>query len=258
MLLGRLGAHRVLFGRLGARRVRLGLVPVGLPLLQPAHLCFQALGLLWLVPSEQVRALVPAYKGTRTHDYGVLHLFRHGVKHLRTSFGVGGTCVALPLRGRKKLPPPAYTLLAHDALEADDIVHYVTRTHHDTCAHVTIVANDHDYLPLLVYPNVSVVKLPKCAPLALPKGIDTGDAYLTYKVLTGDKSDNLGKVFARLSKANAMRIANDSTGEALRTALDNANDDTHARWARNEQLIDNRLVPVALRTWLKENAAVCP
>ena len=64
-----------------------------------------------------------AYKGTRTHDDGVLHLFRHGVKHLHTSFGVGGTCIALPLRGRKKLPPPAYTLLAHDALEADDIVH---------------------------------------------------------------------------------------------------------------------------------------
>ena len=163
----------------------------------------------------------------------------------------------MPLRGRKKLPPPAYTLLAHDALEADDIVHYVTRTYHDTCAHVTIVANDHDYLPLLVYPNVSVVKLPKCAPLALPKGIDTGDAYLTYKVLTGDKSDNLGKVFAKLSKANATHIANDLTGEALRNVLDNADDETRARWARNEQLIDNRLVPVALRAWLNENSATC-
>ena len=116
---------------------------------------------------------------------------------------------------------------------------------------VVILANDHDYLPLLEYPNVHIIRLPNTT-LAIPEACgNTPQAFLQMKILMGDKSDNIGPVFAKpsLRKANARQLVD--TPGALEAKLAESDAATRARWARNQVLIDNRLVPEEVGGWME-------
>ena len=82
---------------------------------------------------------------------------------------------------------------------------------------VIIIANDHDYLPLLDSPNVRLLNLKsKNNELCLPVNTVTdrqmtGEEYLQFKILVGDKSDNIPSVFKRCGKKTAMKLVADPT-----------------------------------------------
>ena len=86
------------------------------------------------------------YKKGRNHHSATLKLFQYGQTHILNQ--------SLDL-------PCQVVHQQHDALEADDFIHFATRK---LCAeqehiHVVIIANDHDYLPLLSSCNVRVFSL---------------------------------------------------------------------------------------------------
>lgn len=189
------------------------------------------------------------YKKGRKHDSGVLKLFQYGEQHIANS--------TLPI-----LCPVHH--VHHEALEADDFIHFTARK----CGaerpetSVVIIANDYDYLPLLGNPahDVRLFSLKnKNNELHLPTNTITqkpmtGDEYLQYKILLGDKSDNIPSVFKRCGKKTAMKlIANPSK---LPELLDKGGEDSHTAYDRNKRLIDNRCVPEELRLWMEEHCVL--
>lgn len=176
------------------------------------------------------------YKKGRKHESGVLKLFEYGQTHI-----LNHLCT---------LPCPEHHL-HHDALEADDFIHYIARHRTDLTTRIAIIANDHDYLPLLGDTNVRLFNLKaKNNELHLPINTITdermtGDEYLLYKVLLGDKSDNIPAVFKRCGKKTAMKLVADP--QKRQEQFDKGGEEALAKYTHNRLLIDNRCVPEPLQ-----------
>ena len=160
---------------------------------------------------------------------------------------------------------PHVVHLGHEALEADDLVHLAVAQHQtggyasatggatqttDAPPHSIVIANDHDYLPLLRFPCVTLVNL-QGKPLTLPEGV-SADQMLTYKALVGDKSDNLPPPIPRCGKKTAVKYVNDPA--ALEKAL-TTHPEARAALERNLQLMDNTRAPAELLHWATEQLA---
>lgn len=185
-----------------------------------------------------------AYKKGRKHDSIVLKLFQYGQDYIANH----------PL----SLSCPVHHM-HHEALEADDFIHFATRhcSREIPNARVVIIANDHDYLPLLGNPNVCVLNLKaKHNELHLPMNTVinrqmTGDEYLQYKILVGDKSDNISAVFKRCGKKTAMKLVADK--QKLAEQFEKGGESAMVNYQLNTKLIDNRLVPQKLQEWMEEH-----
>ena len=216
---------------------------------------------------------MPAYKATRDHAPLVLDVFRAGIAWCQTESTHAVTeevkaWMSKPRRGKKAgtsgvqkhVRVPRMVHLMHDALEADDLVHFAVMQH-QTCGanestqtndnvsntllpHSIVIANDQDYLPLRRFPHVTVVNLQDKV-LALPEGV-SADQMLMYKALLGDKSDNIPSPLPRCGKKTAVKYIQDA--DALEKAL-TAHPEAREALARNLQLMDNMRVPAALRQW---------
>lgn len=222
------------------------------------------------------KACCSHYKGTRQHEPTTLRLFGVGHTHLKTKYcnpeaeSLSHTCVVhseWPLvsehtpnrwsvgqhdspKPKRKVLPPKVLSLHHDHLEADDIVHFLTRRVASPQQPVVIVASDHDYLPLLELPHVHLFKLPN-TPLELPKHVETAMEYLQLKILTGDNSDNIGPVFQdkpKVTKTVAMKLIRNP--ELLKERLSASDAATRERYEQNRRLVDNREVPKELQQWM--------
>lgn len=169
---------------------------------------------------------------------------------------------------RIRVPPPplpAYLHVFHDALEADDVIHWTTRACNVAASHsslaiaptanhsprVVIIANDYDYYPLLANPAVTVYKLPN-KPLPPVKHGASPSEFLWLKILLGDPSDNIRPVFThkreKLNPAKALALLRQPG--ALEERLATTDDATRERMASNELLVDNRRIPTVFQTWL--------
>jgi 5'-3' exonuclease len=152
---------------------------------------------------------------------------------------------------RSVLAPPNIITMHHDHLEADDIVHLLTRHIASPTQPVVIIASDHDYLPLLDLPQVHVFKLPN-TPLQLPGHVKSGTEFLMLKTLMGDKSDNVPPVFQsrpKLNKNTAMALIR--APDQLQQRLQEADPATRQRFEQNQLLVDNRLVPDEYKKWTR-------
>lgn len=182
-----------------------------------------------------------AYKKGRKHDSGVLKLFQYGAEYIANE----------PL-----LLPCLVHHMHHEALEADDLIHFATRK---CCAETThprvvIIANDHDYLPLLGNSNVRLFSLRTELHLPVNSATDrqmTGDEYLQYKILIGDKSDNIAAVFKRCGKKTAMKLVADE--QKLKEHFEKCGERAKANYRQNKRLIDNRCVPHELHEWMDKH-----
>jgi 5'-3' exonuclease len=136
---------------------------------------------------------------------------------------------------------PVYAL-RHDGLEADDIVaHLVRRYSVDTNI---IITNDGDYLQLLKYKNVEIYD----SKTGKKKICESPKRFLEAKILTGDKSDNIAPIRARIGPATAEELID--TGEIYKlleeTDADGKPTELRRNYERNKELIDLENTPQEL------------
>ena len=101
----------------------------------------------------------------------------------------------------EELKPDA--ILKHDKLEADDIISIlkseITNKYNIDMYSITIITGDHDYLQL-IDSNTSIYDL-KFKNLTDKKGVFSDPhKNLFYKIVLGDKSDNIKALFKRCTK----------------------------------------------------------
>lgn len=180
------------------------------------------------------------YKSTRVHTDALRALFAACVHRIRDEF-----CA--------RADAPSVLALEHAELEADDIVHFLTRrlipktADSAEAARITIVASDHDYIPLLELPGVSIVDL-KQKPVQCPRSIPLAH-FLLVKILAGDKSDNIPPIFPGCGPKTALRLAVDP--ERLRRKLEES-EAWRRNYERNAMLIDNTKLRDSHQAWLQQ------
>lgn len=96
-----------------------------------------------------------------------------------------------------------YKLCKYDTLEADDIV-YLIQKKINTLSKIIIITNDNDYLQMYS-PNVKIFNM-QFKDLSLKINYNPYTELL-LKIIIGDKSDNIPKIFNGLKKDTALNIA---------------------------------------------------
>jgi|GEM_PF-1976407 len=123
--------------------------------------------------------------------------------------------------------------------EADDCVgvicNYVRENQPDR--EIVIISNDTDFLQL-VDNKVQLVKPAKLKPVPLKS--ESGEKYLKTKILTGDTSDNIPKVFKGCGPKKAEELINDPRAFELQVK---SQPDRWARYQHNLNLISFQQIP---------------
>jgi 5'-3' exonuclease len=163
----------------------------------------------------------PEYKGTR--DYSKFNgnkLFQWTYDHLLPKYTTS-------------------TVLRFDRLEADDVAAIlVKQIRKHTNSKIVIITSDHDYLQLLSYPNVTLLNLKGDSLGEKSIGSPYGD--LMKKVIMGDPSDNLPKVFKRCGVKTLQKYLDDKTLLEKELSKDK---EAKSRYDLNQQLIDFNNIP---------------
>lgn len=171
--------------------------------------------------------LYPAYKGTRDERVDSFNgeIFKH-------------TYEVLFPRLRKKY---GFQEMMHPHLEADDIIAISVKvaTAVPRAGGITIITNDNDYVQLYKH-GVEIINLQK---KSLRDRVDNVDTYIDYKVIVGDKSDNIPSIAKKVGDKTAKKMIEDPAmfekvmgGEGVRD-----------RYELNRTLIDFERIPVAYR-----------
>lgn len=179
------------------------------------------------------KEILPTYKQNRTHSDVFLSSFKRAEKILKTYISKKNN----------------YFEIHHDNLEADDIVHFMTRKLASyNIYNITIIANDSDYIPLLQLYSVQIVTL-SGKPIRAPNK-DELQYFMLVKILSGDKSDNIPSVFPRCGKKTALQLAKNP--EKLNTKLASSSV-WNNNFVRNTILIDNEKIPIKYIKWLQSS-----
>lgn len=131
-------------------------------------------------------------------------------------------------------------VIRFEDLEADDtgaiIVRWMAQNRPDE--KIVIITNDNDYLQLLQYDNITLINLKEENLIKRSLGSPMSD--LLKKVILGDKSDNIPKVFERCGEKTLLKYI-DNLNE-LENAL-NKNPDFRRQYNLNRLLIDFNKIP---------------
>lgn len=170
----------------------------------------------------------PEYKATRVYD---------------DSFK-GGSFFKMAYEGEELFKKGGYeNIVRHESLEADDCIAIMTREvlSKDPTAKITIVTSDTDYLQLM-NERVSLINL-KLKPVNTSKN-STGQPKrdLFYKIVMGDKSDNIPGVFKKCGIKTAEKYYNDTVLFVEKLKAENA---AHI-YQRNKILVDFSKIPQEL------------
>ena len=140
-------------------------------------------------------------------------------------------------------------IVKHESLEADDCIAIMTRNilSRDPTAKITIITSDTDYLQLM-HERVSLINL-KLKPVNTEKN-STGNPQrdLFYKIVMGDKSDNIPGVFKKCGKKTAEKYYNDTEKFIDKLTSDNV---AHL-YQRNKILVDFSKIPQELVNEFKD------
>ena len=168
--------------------------------------------------------LLPNYKGTRENFSGknIFNIFYESL---------------LP----QILIDKKYSLKECKNCEADDVVAIGVKKlkESDTPCNITIITSDHDYLQLLKYDNLDIINL-KFKSL---KEKSMGSNDLLYKILLGDKSDNISSVKRRLGKKTIAKLVNENRLDEFI----NSNDEIKLKYQLNNNLINFEQIPYELQ-----------
>ena len=100
--------------------------------------------------------------------------------------------------------------IKHGRLEADDCIAILTKKIVETQpdSKIIIITSDTDYLQIL-QENVTLLNL-KFKPVNTPKNsFDCSKKNLLYKIIIGDKSDNIPSVFKKCGPKKTLNYIND-------------------------------------------------
>lgn len=140
---------------------------------------------------------------------------------------------------------PDKHILYLDTLEADDCIAIMAKKliEKDPNNTVTVITSDTDYLQL-IQPGIKLYSL-KLKPVRTEKN-STGCAEqdLFYKIILGDKSDNISKVFKKCGKKTVEKFWNDKT---LLEAQFDKEPGSKDKFNHNKKLIDFNMIPMNLQ-----------
>jgi 5'-3' exonuclease len=111
---------------------------------------------------------------------------------------------------------------------------------------IVVITNDNDYVQLYKYPNLDVYNLQN---KSLRDRVDDVDNYLLYKILVGDKSDNIKSIGKKIGDKTAKKMIADSA--LMQKVL--APDEVRASFELNRKLIDFSYIPQHYRVELFED-----
>lgn len=137
-------------------------------------------------------------------------------------------------------------------LEADDIIaltkNYIRAKYND--ARIYIIANDHDYLQLLDE-NTEIVNFQNKYLKEASKVFSEPEKNLFYKIVLGDKSDNINPIFKKCGPKTCEKYYENN--ELFLEALKKEN--AYEKYELNKKLVDFRELPCELVSeFLRENA----
>tara|TARA_B100000795_G_scaffold264804_1_gene245782 strand:+ start:11009 stop:11740 length:732 start_codon:yes stop_codon:yes gene_type:complete len=134
------------------------------------------------------------------------------------------------------------TVLYHPKLEADDCIAIATKhLIKNEDVKVTIITADHDYLQL-INDKTDIFTL-KLKPLRTEKNSSgNSECDLFCKIILGDKSDNIPRLFNRCGKKTALKYWDDQT--SLRERIEK--ESVRERYELNKKLIDFKEIPLYL------------
>ena len=182
--------------------------------------------------------LYPDYKATRTKDDGFL----------------GGPFFKNIYQDSNKLlyEAGASFVLQFPNLEADDIIaitkSYIRKKYND--AKIFIIANDHDYLQLLDS-NTEIVNFQNKFLKEATKVFSEPQKNLFYKIVLGDKSDNIMPIFKKCGPKTCEKYYenNELFLEALK------NEHAYEKYELNKKLVSFTEIPLELVSgFTKENS----
>ena len=146
----------------------------------------------------------------------------------------------------------AYAILQFPNLEADDIIaltkNHIRQKYAD--AKIYIIANDHDYLQLLD-DNTEIVNFQNKFLKEGSKVFSEPQKNLFYKIVLGDKSDNIMPIFKKCGPKTCEKYYenNDLFLEALKK------ENAYEKYELNKKLVDFRELPDELvSSFIKENS----
>lgn len=145
-------------------------------------------------------------------------------------------------------------IFKYPTLEADDILAITTNyiKNYNTLANIIIITNDHDYLQL-IDENISIINLQYKNLKDNKKVFPEAKKNLFYKIILGDKSDNIEPVFTNCGPKTVEKYYN--SPELLECALQKHN--AYEKYARNIKLISFSEIPQKLiDSFIEENCEV--
>jgi len=170
-------------------------------------------------------ALHPEYKGTRVND---------GFE--------GGPFFKMAYREKLFEAGGAHMILSHPKLEADDCIAISAKntllSYPEETSKVVIIASDHDYLQL-VGPRLSIFSLKYKNLLESKKAYNSAEKNLFFKIVLGDKSDNIPGMFKKCGPKTAEKYYDDKNLFMDKCKSANAGD----RFELNNRLVNFNEIP---------------
>jgi 5'-3' exonuclease len=127
--------------------------------------------------------------------------------------------------------------------EADDVAYVVCMEMVKDGAMVTVITNDNDYLQVFDKDRIHVFNVQGLDLSTRMMGFSAKD-YLTYKILVGDKSDNIPSAIPRVGPKKALDLVNNP--EKLESLLQ-SNPCYRARFDENNMLMNFEMMPEEIR-----------
>jgi 5'-3' exonuclease len=135
-----------------------------------------------------------------------------------------------------------YNYCECDKLEADDITYIIQRKIKDECENynIFIITNDNDYLQM--YDNKTHIHNMQFKDISL-RIKNSPKIELEFKIIYGDKSDNITKIQLGLNKETALKIAMMNDADKLKYLNENNLID---KYNLNKILVDLNEIPLEL------------
>ena len=170
--------------------------------------------------------LYPQYKGTRTKDDSFMGgpFFKMAYEDLFKKAGV-------------------HQILYHPHLEADDCIALASKCITNLERKIYIITSDQDYLQLN-QPNIEIWSLNYKKITESKNSYNNAEKDLLFKIILGDKSDNIPSVFPKCGVKTAQKYVED---DALLKSKLSVNDQFQKQFNLNKTLIDFNNIPIELK-----------